>query len=67
MKEECEGVIQLLKDKLVLLKFVGVVFFDNICILFICEFVFLNNFLVEVINIKIVNVLQLGVGEKEVI
>ena len=66
-KEECEGVIQLSKDKLAPSKLAGAASSDNIRTSSTCELAFLNNPLVEAINTKIVNALQLGVGEKEVI
>lgn len=66
-KEQCEGIIQLSKDKLAPSKLAGAASSDNIRTSSTCELAFLNNPLVNTINTKIIDALQLGVGENEVI
>lgn len=65
--EECDDIVRLSKNKLVPSKLAGAASADNIRTSSTCELAFLDNPLVQLINQRIVSVLGLGVGEKEVI
>lgn len=65
--QECQGIIELTRTRLSPSKLAGAASADNIRTSSTCELAFLEHPLVNDINQRIVDTLQLGVGETEVI